>query len=400
MSPAATARELFRTGPSEQTREWLARVERIAPVIEAHREEAERERVTPRPVFEALRDAGIPRMWVSREFGGEQASIAAGSAVIQALAGLDASVAWQMGVQGAIGRLSDYLPESAARTMFKDHSGLVVGGVNPSGHAEPSGDGYTLSGEWAYASGSAHADWLVCAAFVTDAGQVRRGPDGQPEVLMLFVPCAKAELLDTWYTVGLRGTGSNHYRVNGVHVPREFTVPVADMHRPPAERPSRAYAVSYYDFGPFTSASTALGIARDALESFRRLAVRKTPAAATSALASGHTVQDRLARAEMQVHTARVLLEDAARRVTESGPTGGDALTALVRLTAATVAEKTVAAVDTVYELAGASSLYATSRLERCFRDVHSAVKHITLSHTHFEMVGQYLLGGELRMRR
>ncbi|MFG2316204.1 acyl-CoA dehydrogenase family protein [Streptomyces tendae] len=385
--------------PTAETEEWLTRVEKLAPVIEEARQEADHSRVTSRTVFEALRDAGIPRMWVSTAFGGEQTSIETGSAVIQALAAIDASVAWQMGVQGAIGRLSDYLPEATSQRMFRDHDGLVVGGVNPSGHAEEVPGGYRLSGEWAFASGSAHADWLVCAAFVTENGEVRRTPRG-PETRMLFVPRADAEIRDTWYTVGLRGTGSNHFTVNDVHVPEEFTVKGTDMLRPPARRDSRAYAIGYYDFGPFTSASTALGIAQDAIDSFKELAAAKTPTGASSTLAKSHVIQEKLARAEFDLYSARLLLNDTARQVTEQGETGGESLTALVRLTAATVAEKAAATVDAAYNLAGASSVYATSRLERCFRDVHSAVKHITLSSTHFEMVGQYLLGGELQMRR
>ncbi|WP_030753084.1 acyl-CoA dehydrogenase family protein [Streptomyces sp. NRRL S-31] len=399
MSSAGAAGDILRPPPSEQTRDWLARVEKLAPVIEENRVRAETDRVTPRPVFEALRDARIPRMWVSKEFGGEQLTIETGSAIVQALARIDASMAWQMGVQGAIGRLSDYLPESTARTLFQYSDGLVVGGVNPSGHAEAVDGGYLLTGEWAFASGSAHADWLVCAAHVTDEGQVRRTPDG-PALRMLFVPRSDAEIRDTWHTVGLRGTGSNHYRVERVFVPEEFTVDGADMHRPPADRPSRAYPISYYDFGPFTSASTALGVAQDALADFKALAARKTATGASSTLATSHTAQDKLARAQADVHTAEVLLAHAAAQVTAYGTDGGTDLTALVRLTAATVAEKTVAAVDSLFTLAGATSVYATSRLERCFRDIHSATKHITLSSMHFETVGQYLLGGELLMRR
>ncbi|MEU6667470.1 acyl-CoA dehydrogenase family protein [Streptomyces sp. NPDC046727] len=385
--------------PDEETQQWLDRVHRITPVIEEQRERAERERVTPRPVFEALRDAGIPRMWVSRQFGGSQVGIRTGSAVIQALARLDASVAWQMGVQGAIGRLADYLPEATSTELFRDHDGLIVGGVNPSGQAEAVPGGYRLSGEWAFASGSAHADWLVCAAWVTDGGQKRHTETG-PELRMLFVPRKSVELRDTWYTVGLRGTGSNHYTVQDVFVPEEYTVNAAEMTRPPAARESRAYAISYDDFGPFTSASTALGIAQDAVATFKELAVKKTATGASSTLATSHVVQEKLARAEILLHTTRLLLSDTAGRVAEFGETGGKPLTALVRLTAATVAENTSAVVDIAYNLAGATSVYATSRLERCFRDVHSAVKHITLSPTHFEMAGQYLLGGELLKRR
>ncbi|GGZ50441.1 hydroxylase [Streptomyces inusitatus] len=390
---------LPRAAVSKETQEWLGRIEKITPLIADRRAQADHARVTSRAVMETLRDLGVTRMWVSREFGGGQVSLETGSAVIQALARLDASVAWQIGVQGAIGRLADYLPEPTSRKLFKDHPGLVIGGVNPTGRAEAVDGGYLLSGTWGFASGSAHADWFVCAALVTDGGRVRQSAKG-PETRMLFVPRSDVEIQDTWYTIGLRGTGSNDYKVLDSFVPDDFTVRGADMLRPPAERQSRAYAASYYDFGPFTSTSTALGIAQDALESFKTLAEGKTPAAAGTTLARSHTVQEKLARAEMRLYTARLLLADSAKKTIEYGETGGDALSALVRLTAATVAESAVETVDTLYRLAGASSIYTTSRLERCFRDVHTAVKHITLSSTHFEMAGQYLTGGELQMRR
>jgi len=382
-----------------QTKDWLARVGKLAPLISENRERSERERVLPDVVFEALREAGIHRMWVSREFGGSEVSLETGSAVIQELARLDASVAWQMGVQGAIGRLSDYLPEPTARKLFQDHTRLVVGGVNPSGRAVPVAGGYLLSGTWGFASGSAHADWLVCAAIVTESDRPRMTPAG-PETRLLFVPKAQCRMLDTWYTLGLRGTGSHDYQVGETFVPEDFTVAGPAMLRPPAWRPSRAYPIGYYDFGPFTSSSTALGIARGAIDAFKQLATAKTPAAATTTLANSHTVQEKLARAEALARAGQLLLSDAAWHAANHGEDGGDALSAMIRLTAATVAENATEAVDSVCRLAGASAIYAASPLERYFRDIHTAVKHITLSHSHFEMVGQFLLGGSLKMRR
>jgi indole-3-acetate monooxygenase len=395
----AAPQALFSKKPvTSETSEWLERIDRLTPVITAHRAQTEREREMPTAVFTALHQAGISRMWVSREFGGGHVSIETGSAVIQRLAAIDASVAWQMGVQGAIGRLSDFLPEPTARKLFAACSGLVVGGVNPAGSATRVDGGFRITGTWAFASGSAHAEWLVCNAKVIQDGAPVMTATG-PETRFVFVPKDQVRILDTWYTVGLRGTGSNDYAVDEVFVPEDFSVAGSTIFQPPV-RPSRAFPVSYYDFGPFTSASTALGIARAALDELRRVATAKTPAGASKALGAGHIVQGEIGRAESLLRSAQLQLDDAAWHVQTFGETGGDPLSAMVRLTASTVAANAVAVVDTAYRLAGTSSLYETSPLERCFRDVHSATKHITLSHTHFEMVGQYLLGGALQMRR
>lgn len=217
---------------------------------------------------------------------------------------------------------------------------------------------------------------------------------------MLFVPKSQVTMLDTWHTLGLRGTGSEDYEVDGVFVPQDRTASQADMQLPPPARPSLGYAIGYYDFGLFGSSSTVLGAAAGALDAFKALAAAKTPAAGTSTLAASHTVQEQLARAEILVRSSRLLLADAAWHAGEYGREGGDSLSATVRLAAATVAENACTVVGILFRLAGTSSLYAESMLERYFRDVHSATKHITLSHSNIEMSGQYLLGGGLKMRR
>jgi indole-3-acetate monooxygenase len=382
----STSPRVFTYSSTAETRDWLARVAEVAPLIEAYRDQADRDRAMPRPVFEALRDRGFTRMWVSTAFGGNRVSLGTGVAVLEALARLDASVAWQMCVQGAIGRLSDYLPEASAREMFAGQDGLVVGGgANPTGCAEPVDGGYRLRGTWAFASGSAHAGWLVCAAKVVRDGH----PTG--EVVLLFVPNGTAELRDTWHTLGLHGTGSNHYHVDDAFVPAEFAVDRDAMLRSPVGRGSRGYALGFYEFAPLALAPTPLGTARAALDAV----VAQVPK-----LAQSPTAQEKLARAEALVHSARLLLMDTTRQAERSGEHGGDALGALIQLTAATVAEHCVSAVTTAYELAGAAALYDGNPVQRCFRDIHTAVMHYTLSPSNFELAGRYLLGGERITRR
>ncbi|ETA01391.1 acyl-CoA dehydrogenase [Frankia casuarinae] len=394
--------------PDDETRHWLARVEKVAPVLVQHREQAEQERMTPPDVIDALREQNIHRMWVSPAFGGGGVSVRTGSAVLQALARIDASVAWQMGVQGVIGRMSDYLPEQTAGRMFRESDGLVVGGINPSGHAEAVPGGYRVRGRWSFASGSTHADWLVCASLVTEtsaAGEVAAGSKANssapapPTTRMMFVPRDAVRFTDDWFTIGLRGTGSVSFTVDDLFVPEEHTVDGGLLRRLPAARPSRGYPIAYYDFGPFTTASTALGIAQDALSAFPGLAVSAVPARGTETLASSHTVQAGLARAAALVRAGELLLDDAAGHAS-ARLIGGEKLSALIRLAATAAGENTLKAVDTLHGLAGTRALGAAGRLDRCFRDIHTVVAHITLAPTNFEMVGSYLLGGSLLMRR
>jgi alkylation response protein AidB-like acyl-CoA dehydrogenase len=234
---------------------------------------------------------------------------------------------------------------------------------------------------------------------VTRGGQPVMTEAG-PEFRAMFVPREKAELLDTWYGIGLRGTGSTHFRVASTFVPEHYTVGRGQMATPPPDRASLAYDLSHFDFGPFTVAPVALGVAQDALDSIKELATSKVPSSSSAVLGASAVTQERLARVEGLVHSARLLLEEAATRAEALGRRGGEPLSALIRLSGAMLAEDTTSAVESAYRLAGASALFSSSRLERCLRDIHAANQHVATSYTHFETVGEYLLGGALRWRK
>ncbi|MCF3118654.1 acyl-CoA dehydrogenase [Streptomyces arenae] len=394
MQPAAEKASIFSRLPFPGfTNEWTARAEEILPTVDTDRDKAEANRASSPEVYEKMAELGLHRMFVSRALGGGQAPLSAGMGAIGLIARHDASVAWQIGVQGAIGRITDYLPEDSARTVFSRHDKLVVGSVHPTGTAEKVPGGYRLSGRWGFASGIAGAAWIVSAARITNG----RTAD---EVRMLFTPVTEVKPLDTWYTTGLAATASHDYEMDDVFVPDAHTVDNAALLAPPPRRASRAYGIGYYDFGPFLAAATVLGIAGQALDAFTELALSKIPSEGKATLSSSHTVQDRLARAHAGVRSAHCLVADAVRHAEQSGETGGDELSALIRLACALAAENATAAVDAVCDMSGATSSYRAHRLERCFRDIHTVVKHIQLAPTNFEMVGQYLLGGGLQTRR
>lgn len=381
--------------PADETATWLARVERVRGLLIENRAQAEANRATSPAVIDALRDQGFHRMWVSRALGGGGVSLRTGSAVLRSVARTDPSAAWQLGVQGAIGRLSDYLPDQVACRLFCGSRGLVVGGVNPTGEALPVAGGYRLRGRWSFTSGATHADWLVCAAKVDDGSRTGPAP-----IRMLFVPRSAVTHLDDWDGLGLRATGSGSFTVDNVVIPDSHSVDGALLRRPPSPRRSRGYPIAYYDFAPFTTASTALGIAQEALRVFRDLAGRTTPARSSVTLGDSATVHAMFARATALVRASELMLADAADQVTARGETGGEELSGVVRLAAASVAENCVQAVTMLHSAAGMAALRSGEDLDRCFRDIHTAARHITLAATNFEMVGAHLFGGPLLMRR
>ena len=64
-----------------------------------------------------------------------------------------------------------------------------------------------------------------------------------------------------------------------------------------------------------------------------------------------------------------------------------------LRLATNNAVEASVKTVDAMYTLAGGTSVYNSSRLQRHFRDVHVATQHIMIGPDILETVGKLYLG-------
>ncbi|MGF6486246.1 acyl-CoA dehydrogenase family protein [Pseudomonas frederiksbergensis] len=364
-----------------ESNEWLEKVRALNPLIIRHRDYSEQTNATHKDVMSELFKEGFGRTSVSRAFGGSQVDIQTTSAMLLEFARHDASVSWQLAVQVAMGRLSDYLPEQTSEAIYSTCTGFVIGAIHSGGEAVPVGDDYLLNGKWAFASGSAYADWLVCTATV-------KGPaDGSaPEVRMFFVPASQCKINHTWDTLGMRGTGSHHFECEQVLVNKAFSLDVETLKKSPQIRCSRAYATGYYEFGTLAAMSTVLGVARAAVDHFRNdRAVNTDPGLEG-------VIFEKTGRAISSVHTAQLLLEDAICQVINRGETIGDPVSARVGLAASVLTENSVNAVNQIYALAGSKAVYKSHFLERCFRDIHTGSKHFTLSPLNLHGIGKFYL--------
>ena len=143
-------------------------------------------------------------------------------------------------------------------------------------------------------------------------GTPRLRPDGRPDVRTFFVPVGECEILDTWHTAGLRGTGSHDWQVTDIFVPEERSFPIL------FDGPSEPGSLSIRDFVAYAGpriAAVALGIARDAIDAFTALAMTKTPLLATSTLATQHTTHERVGHAEALLRAGRAFLYETVREL-------------------------------------------------------------------------------------
>jgi alkylation response protein AidB-like acyl-CoA dehydrogenase len=167
---------------------------------------------------------------------------------------------------------------------------------------------------------------------------------------------------------------------------------------PPVERGPLYRFPSITLFSPLI-ASVSLGIARHALEVFKELAGVKKPTLSQDLLRASPVAQSQLGQAEGLLRAGRAFLFESLADAWNV-VCGGDALNweqrSLLWLSATQAVTQALHAVDIVYRAGGASSVYVSTQLERCLRDIRTAAQHLQVMPTNYELAGQFFLGAEM----
>jgi alkylation response protein AidB-like acyl-CoA dehydrogenase len=370
-------------------------VRSLAELIRAECTDIDATRTVPAPVVGALRDAGVFRLLAPVEIGGSEVDPVAFLDVVEAASYADGSVGWCVLIGGCYATFGGMLPLDGARDIYGDPATISAGAFRPDGAAVEVDGGFRITGRWPLASGSSHANWYVGGCVVIRNGEPVIGPTGAPLMRELFFPAAVTEIIDTWDSTGLRGTASHDYTVSDVFVPASHTMwfqepPTID--RPLYRMPPVAMFATFIGAVP-------LGIARHAIDEFVVLADTKTPMLSTSVLADKPMAQDRLGRAHVLVTAGRRYLSDTLNDLwlrVQAGQAPTMAHRATLWLAATHAAHSALEAIGLLYTAAGASSVYASSPLDRCLRDARTAVQHICTQELHYELAGRQMLGRDV----
>ena len=381
-----------------ETRDLVGRVATIAPKLAEEAEISERERRLTDRAVEAMKEQRLIGIWVPESLGGLEASPTEGFEMLEAVAKIDASTAWNLWIWSTVGQLSATLPEEGVAEMFANgpNGALGAGGIFPPNPATVVEGGYRVTGRWPFASGSGHAQWLGGGCMVIENGEPRMMMPGMPEIRFVTFPRQEVEIIDTWHVVGLRATGSNDIAVEDQFVPEHRTSAFGPM-TPKGKHfqgPLYRFPVMGVLGGPI--GAIALGIAQHAIDAFTELAATKTPRTTQTPIKEMGVMQSDVAKARAAVQSARSwmfeVVENAWQATLRGDPVALDARSDLAL--AATNATRSAAyAVDLMYTAAGGTSVYQASPLERCFRDIHAATQHAGTSSRNFEATGRMLLG-------
>lgn len=374
----------------QRTAAFVHKIRDLSSLVREHRDAMDRDRRLPEPVFDALVQADLFRLWMPKALGGPELSPLDFMDVVEAAAALDGSVGWIVGNGAGMSRSAGYLPEETARRWFVEPRTFVASATGAVGAAVPVQGGYRVTGRWPFGSGIHHATRVMGLCSVAAAND-----EAAPTTICCYLAATDVSITDTWHVSGLRGTGSCDFGAQDVFVPLAHTHVLLD-HRAP--QPGLLYRMPPLSVFAWTVAVVPLGIARSAITSFAALASRKVRAGTTLPLGERETVHADVGRAEATLRAARAFLVEAINELMICTDVGGERLVSarvLFRVACAHAAESALQVVDRLAAAAGAAAIFETCALERQVRDVHAAVKHVAMSPNSYVVAGRLGLGLE-----
>ena len=358
----------------------LSRAREIADLAGGMAGQIDADRRLPTELVGALRDSGLLRAGAPVEVGALELPAGIALRCAEEVARGDASAGWCVSIAITASLLVAYLPPVSRDELFGDGRGVAAGVWAPQGKARRVPGGVVVSGRWAFCSGITHADVLFAGCVL----------EGRPAVVAL--PTEQLQVLDTWHTLGLRGTGSHDTVAEEVFVPNERVVSIFDG--PVIDRP--LYRFPPFGFFAACITAAAMGNARAAIDNFVDLAATKKGVAASRTLAERSTIQVAVAAAESALEAARAGYHqaiDAAWQASQDGPPVPLETRTRLRLAATHGVRVSADVVRTMYDLAGGSAIYDGAPLQRRFRDAFTATAHFQVNEASRELPGRILLG-------
>jgi indole-3-acetate monooxygenase len=367
---------------------------RLLVEIEANADEAASLRRMPIEMVAKLRAAGVFRMAMPRARGGPEMSPRQQVEIIEMLALADPAVGWCVRAGALGGLLSAHLTDGAASELFPSLDTVTAGDFALTGHAERTRGGYRVSGRWGFASGCTHADviFVQCQVFDGETPAARRFDKRAPiETRILMAPAGAWQILDTWYTTGLAGSGSHDFTAHDLYIPAEHTFSMSDV-------PRRSEALYASDaLFPAVLPGVPLGLARRAIESLRALVepTSSGDSAPRSSIYAAPSVRSALAQAEAILGAARAYTYetlDAAWLQLQSGAELTKHLRVALALSRLYAFRAGREVAQLMFNAAGAAAVYARSPLDRLLRDAITISQQTNAQDGCFERIGSAML--------
>jgi 3-hydroxy-9,10-secoandrosta-1,3,5(10)-triene-9,17-dione monooxygenase len=217
-----------------------------------------------------------------------------------------------------------------------------------------------------------------------------------------LVPRSDYTIEDTWFSMGLQGTGSNDIVVVDAFVPDYRTHKQMDgftgNNPGVAVNTAPLYRLPWAQTFVRVVSTPAIGAAREGLRLYQE-AVKGKASGDITKLAGDVGTLERIAFASTEIDAMEALLYrnfDNMMAAAEAGEPISIEDRALYRYQASLVIEKSIGVIDALFSSAGGASVFSGSEIQQRFLDIHTARAHVANNPTSFARnLGALRLGAE-----
>jgi 3-hydroxy-9,10-secoandrosta-1,3,5(10)-triene-9,17-dione monooxygenase len=362
----------------------MQRARECVPLLRERAQKCEDARVLLPENERLLHEAGLFRFHQPKRFGGMELPFIAVVDIVAELARGCPSTAWNVGNLGCHHWiLAYYAPETQHEVWDANPDALIASSIAlAAGRGRRTEGGLVVSGRWPFSSGVDNCDWNMLAVTVYE-------DDKAVDWRLCIVPKTDYAVIDTWFAMGMAGTGSKDIEVKEVFVPERRALALARC-RGGTEHPGAAYNPGPLFQVPIVASAghplsaTALGAAEGAfeavLDSFRKRVGTYTGAK----IADFQAVQIKLAEARVLIDAARHLMRQSALVFQERFDLSVEEKLRLRAQNAYAVAQCRKAA-ETLWSCYGANAIYTRDPFQRYMRDLMAINQHFSFS---FDIAG------------
>ncbi|MDR3417384.1 MAG: acyl-CoA dehydrogenase family protein [Nevskia sp.] len=359
-------------------RTLLQRAREMVPVLAQRARDAEQQCRVPASTVAEMQSAGFFRVLQPKRYGGYEMDPQTFYDIQMTLAEGCMSTAWIYGVIAVHNWQMALFDQRATDDVWRDDSSvLIASSYMPKGKVTRVDDGFRLSGRWGYSSGVDHCQWALLGALVPPAGGA-----GAPEYRTFLVPRADFTVLETWDTMGLRGTGSKDVTVENAFVPEYRTHKSADGFAGTspglAVNDAPLYRLPFGQIFVRAVSSSAIGALQGALSSFIEFAAVRVGDMGTRTADQGFA-QTAAAEAAVAIDEMKLVLRRNFEVLLEQVRSGQplqirDRLH--YRCQAAMVVDRCSQHVAKLMAASGARGIFADYPIVRHFQDINAGRGH------------------------
>ncbi|MCC5968828.1 MAG: hypothetical protein JJU15_02665 [Pararhodobacter sp.] len=378
----------------------MARVHEIGPVLRDNAAQADRDRRVPEVSITALDQAGVFGINTLAVNGGHEAGARALLDVTTAIATYCPNAAWITVISSVSSLLPMRFPASVQERIFKDRKPVRMASVIVSAGnsvALRDGEGYRITGEWPFGSNILNSDWAIGVV------QIKESTDAEPQPGFMVMHRDQFTIKDTWFTIGMRGTGSNNFLAQDQWVPADQVVGAGALVGPAMESAADAHFLQRLTplsmfptvilSGPLGAAKAALALTAQAAEKRGITYSKYHPQNTSGVFVHGvGAARAKIEAAEMSLQRAADMIDTAAAGTVPLSP----ADRAHIRNLCAHASHALADAMNDIAWLHGTATFSESNPIGRLWRDVNTGVRHaIAASPLGYEIGGAGYLGIE-----